>query len=804
MNIGDIYGTLRAEGSQFITDAQKAGDQAGQKAGDSFSAKFSTAMRSAVGAGLGAAFGIMIQQGRELDAATQKLAADTGLSGQALADQGKAIDNMYKTSLASMDQVEGTLAQVISGFGLQGQAADDLTASIIKYQEATGQGADATAALKKITDAFNLSASDEGHIMDLLVASHQQYGTSVTADQEALAAMAPALDAMGMGLSDGVDLLNLFAKAGIDASKAPMALQKAIKALKPGQNLNDLIAQISSIQDPTERAQKAMVIFGTRGGAQLAQALQPGITSLDQFATSFADTNDASKKAAQAVEDDWVNRATIIAHQIGGTLAEVGQNFGPLLLLGMIGGPKIGAAVGAMLGFFTSQGAAAGGAVVAGEAVAVEAGGPEIAAAVAAQEGEVVAAGGGLGAALGAAIGAAAAAALPLAILAGGLTIDAILANLSIAALGRGAPQAAGDRKSPINGQTYGPDPTLPQAGGQYSSAWIVQELHDSRAPIAAAADDAMSGIPDAAQTAATDAATDVADGIIKMESTIKASRAGISSAWSDALGGATAAQDIQYAKWQNQQEQAALRAEMANKAKWHAMSLQDQTAAEERLRSLKAEYVKLLAEDANYGTQSEKIAKTAGLLSSQAMTDGLQSSDPEVSAMWVAVYADTEMQLWKLQGLFGTAGHDASAAFIAAIKAQSPGLARWFDTGTLPGAGGAAPQPGQGGTTGTSSPTGPYNPGSGGWAPIFDSGGIVGGAPGSHQWVMATAGEQFTMPGQRGYGGQRFDFKGAVLNFGSDVSPAAARRFLNSMDELANGLQKEASRFASYTGSRP
>ena len=29
MNIGDIYGVLRADGSQMVLDAQKAGDQAG-------------------------------------------------------------------------------------------------------------------------------------------------------------------------------------------------------------------------------------------------------------------------------------------------------------------------------------------------------------------------------------------------------------------------------------------------------------------------------------------------------------------------------------------------------------------------------------------------------------------------------------------------------------------------------------------------------------------------------------------------------------------------------------------------------
>jgi hypothetical protein len=343
-----------------------------------------------------------------------------------------------------MDAVEQSLAGVISGFGLQGQAADNLTAKFAKYEEATGQSADAVHNLKMDTDAWNLTANDAGTIMDQLVASHQKFGTVIGDMQSALQKIAPAMQAMGMSEKDGVDLLNLFASAGIDAGKAALGLQTAVKNLKPGQTLNDLIVQISSIQDPLERAQAAGKVFGTRLGSQMADALKPGITSLDDFATSSSDTTDATDKAAQAIEDSWGSRFTLLMHQAGGTLAEFGQSFGPLLLVASQLGPKMAGSLGSLGGALipiiakqlgltlptwivagTTEGAATGAAVVAAETGAIAAGGPEVAGAIAAEGPEMAAA----GTALGTLAGVALAVAIPLAVGVGAFAIASAVQN---------------------------------------------------------------------------------------------------------------------------------------------------------------------------------------------------------------------------------------------------------------------------------------------------------------------------------------------------------------------------------------
>jgi len=134
---------------------------------------------------------------------------------------------------------------------------DTTAGQFLKFETATGQGAESVTAIREVLDAWNLTAADSGSIMDKLIVSHQKFGVSITDDEASLRALAPAMQASNMTVDDGIALLNLFATAGIDAAKAPVALAHAVKLLKPGQDINDLIAQIGAIQDPTMCAQEA-------------------------------------------------------------------------------------------------------------------------------------------------------------------------------------------------------------------------------------------------------------------------------------------------------------------------------------------------------------------------------------------------------------------------------------------------------------------------------------------------------------------------------------------------------------------
>jgi hypothetical protein len=354
--LADVFAAVRLQldGTGFEAQATALATKSGQNAGDAMSKNISSKLKSAIGAGIGmaagAAFSLALTGANQLDAATKQLQADTGMTDAAAKLAEHSIAGMYQNNLQGMDQIGKTLGVVINGLDLTGTAADAMTEKFLKFETATGQDSAAVSAFHEILNAWGLDASSAQHIMDLLVASHQKYGSSVADNQASLQRLAPQMKAMNMTIDDTVNLLNLFDAAGLDASKAQFALNTAVKNLKPGQTFNDLIAQVTAIQDPTLRAQEAIKLFGARGGVGLANALKPGITSLADFATSATDTAGATDKAAAAVESGFGNQAVLLLHQFGGALADFGTQFGPLLMVAATIGPKFTTALLSGLG----------------------------------------------------------------------------------------------------------------------------------------------------------------------------------------------------------------------------------------------------------------------------------------------------------------------------------------------------------------------------------------------------------------------------------------------------------------------
>ena len=122
----------------------------------------------------------------------------------------------------------------------------------------------------------------------------------------------------------------MFASAGVDAAAAPAALTKALKKVKSPAELQTLIDQISATEDPFKRAQLASDLFGAKAGPKLAQALAQG--TIGDFRVSLDEAAGATTKAADTIQSGFGNQAQLVIKNFGGALAEIGTNFGPLIL----------------------------------------------------------------------------------------------------------------------------------------------------------------------------------------------------------------------------------------------------------------------------------------------------------------------------------------------------------------------------------------------------------------------------------------------------------------------------------------
>lgn len=288
-----------------------------------------------ISAGGAAAFGLMSVGASQMERAQGKFQSETGLSRAAAVAFTKDMNGLVGTAGTvglSFDQITDAGTAVATQFQMTGKAGADMTESFAEFAKVTGQ--DATGAVNDfddLLDAFHEPASRATSLMDQLVASHQKYGTE--AGPEAIAAlnkMAPALQGLNLGLDDGVGLLNAFEQNGLSADGAMRGLQTALKNIKPGQTFDDLIAQIGAIEDPTKRAQESMRIFGVKAGSALANAIQPGMTSLDNYKVSAQDAAGATAKAAGDMVTT-TDKFRMFGEKLGAILRDAGSQFGPLV-----------------------------------------------------------------------------------------------------------------------------------------------------------------------------------------------------------------------------------------------------------------------------------------------------------------------------------------------------------------------------------------------------------------------------------------------------------------------------------------
>lgn len=386
--VADVLYAFRGDLTQYNRDmdtAEAKAQASGQKIGQHLD--MSKVLRGVSGAvaGLG---GVITAHLLEMDNALAKFRSDTGASASEVKSAQGAIEGAYRQTLTSVDELSQTLAKLRTDMGLSQDEANALLTPFTKFAQITGQtGPDAVRQFDDVLDAFGLTADHAQGIMDQLVKSHQLYGGSVTANTSALSAMAPQLKALNLSLDDGIGLLNLFASKGLDASSAQRALNQAVQRLPAGTTLPAFIAQLSAIEDPAKRAEAAVKIFGSRAGVAMANALGPGVQSLDLFKVSTQEAAGAVDKASDDINGSITNKIKLALHDLVGTMAEWAAPAGPILTgIGatVTGIHAIGNALGIEAGLAGARWAAILGPLAIGAAIAggsIAAGGALLAAA---------------------------------------------------------------------------------------------------------------------------------------------------------------------------------------------------------------------------------------------------------------------------------------------------------------------------------------------------------------------------------------------------------------------------------------
>lgn len=273
---------------------------------------------------------------KQVDEGMDTIVTKTGATGDSLKEMQDIASNIATEIIPTDFSKAGeAVGEVNTQFGLTGDALKDVSVEMLKFAEINGTDiTNSTISASKALEAYELSTSDLGKVLDSTTYTAQSTGVSVDDLMKKAIEGAPQIKMLGLSFEEGVALLGQFETSGVDASSALSGLTKAAgsyakqgKTLKEG--LVETIDKIKNTTSETEAMGLAMEIFGAKKAPQMIDAIKRGSFDFQSFAESAEYSVGAVSKTFEATQDPIdefkksQNSVTLAMSELGATIAEV-------------------------------------------------------------------------------------------------------------------------------------------------------------------------------------------------------------------------------------------------------------------------------------------------------------------------------------------------------------------------------------------------------------------------------------------------------------------------------------------------
>lgn len=268
----------------------------------------------------------------ELDDGMDTVAKKTGATGDALEDLQDTAKDVYGSMAVNAEEAGTAIGEVNTRFKVTGDTLEDVSKQFIRFAKVNdtdlNSAIDTTDALMK---KYNKDIKDLDGVLGLLTKAGQDTGISMSSLMGTLKTNGASLQELGFGLEESVNLLAMMEANGVEASTALTGLKKAVtNAASDGLSADDALKQtIASIKDAkteTEALQIATETFGSRGAAEMANAIRSGRLDIDNLSTSLKDYQGVVSTTYDTIQD--VPDEAVIAlnnlKMVGAELAQTG------------------------------------------------------------------------------------------------------------------------------------------------------------------------------------------------------------------------------------------------------------------------------------------------------------------------------------------------------------------------------------------------------------------------------------------------------------------------------------------------
>ena len=256
----------------------------------------------------------------EFDFGRDAVVKATGATGEAADELAKSMTNVSKRVKGDFNTIGSAIGEVNTRFGYTGEELEDTTEQFMKFAEITGM--DATKAVQTVSKAMNnagIDSSKYSEVLDEIAIAAQASGISAEKLTENLTKYGSQTRAAGLNTKESIALFAQFEKSGVNAEMALGGLKTAVKTWSDeGKNsrieFQRTIQDIKDSPNVLEATQKAIDVFGSKAGTELADAIHSGRFEYSEFldivkgsegtvSATYDETQSGFDKAALAVQN---------------------------------------------------------------------------------------------------------------------------------------------------------------------------------------------------------------------------------------------------------------------------------------------------------------------------------------------------------------------------------------------------------------------------------------------------------------------------------------------------------------------
>lgn len=264
-----------------------------------------------------------------VDAAYDNIAVGTGSTGEALSKLQENFDNVFSNNHFESSDVSNAIADINTRFGFTGDVLEETSEKFLKF--ASVNKTDVSSAVALVSRAMgdaNIPASEYSSVLDSLTTASQASGISIDSLTGNITKYGAPMRALGYTTAESIAIFASWEKAGVNTEIAFSGMKKAISTFSAeGKDakveFKKTLEEIKKCPDIASATTKAIEVFGTKAGPDLADAIQGGRFEFEemlalvessggQLEATFDATQSPADKAKVAL-----NNLTLAGSQLG-------------------------------------------------------------------------------------------------------------------------------------------------------------------------------------------------------------------------------------------------------------------------------------------------------------------------------------------------------------------------------------------------------------------------------------------------------------------------------------------------------